>query len=198
VLEEVPSLELAATAVAVVLILRAIVLWRRVGVMGGRRRVESARARDLIGVAILVGALVYAMRMGRASPWFLVMLGAAVVAQLLGFYWRSAASGKSAPNPGQGATPAEPEVDFEDEDLLGCPSCGHAELIELDETSPLLAQLGSFTPVVAVICPSCGSLSGQVDDPKKIPIDAQHGTSLRAGPSTEDHEALEAPAEHDG
>jgi hypothetical protein len=197
VLEEVPSLELAATAVAVVLILRAIVLWRRVGVMRGRSRVESARARDLIGVAILVGALVYAMRMGRASSWFLLMVGAAIVAQLLGFYWRSAVSGKTASKP-EGVTPPEPEVDFEDEELLGCPSCGHAELIEIDESSPLVAQLGAFTPVVAAICPSCGALFGQVEQPEKVPIGAEHGTSLRKGPSTEDHEALEAPAEHDG
>jgi hypothetical protein len=198
VLEEVPSLELAATAVALVLILRAIVLWRRVGVMRGRSRVESARARDLIGVAILVGALVYAMRMGRASPWFLVMLGAAIVAQLLGFYWRSAVGGKTEAKAAPGTTPPEPEVDFEEEELLGCSSCGHAELIELDETSPLLAPLAAFTPIIAAICPSCGALSGQLEEPKKIPIDAQQGTSLRAGPSTEDHEALEAPAEHDG
>jgi hypothetical protein len=198
VLEEVPSLELAATAVTVVLILRAIVLWRRVGVMRGRSRVESARARDLIGVAILVGALVYAMRMGRASSWFLLMVSAAIVAQLLGFYWRSAVSGKSETKANGGAAATEPEVDFEDEELLGCSSCGHAELIELDESSPLLARLGSFTPVVAAICPSCGALSGQVEEPKKIPIDAEHGTSLRKGPSTEDHEALEAPSEHDG
>ena len=198
-LDELPSLELAASAVALVLSLRVVVLLgREKGLVRGRARVESARARDLIGVAILVGALVYAMRMGRASPWFLTTLGAAIVAQLLGFYWRAAASGKSEPPPAAGAKSAAPEVDFEDEELLGCPSCGHAELIELDETSPLLAPLGAFTPIIAVICPSCGALSGQVEEPKKIPIDAQHGTSLRTGPSTEDHEALEAPAEHDG
>lgn len=197
-LEEVPSLELAATAVTVVLLLRAFVLWRRVGIMRGRQRVESARARDLIGVAILVGALVYAMRIDRASTWFLAMVGVAIVAQLLGFYWRSAA-GAGATEPAQnGDAQREPEVDFEDEELWGCPSCGHAEMIELDESSPLLAQLGAFTPVVAAICPSCGALSGHVDEPGKIPVGGAHGTSLRKGPSTDDHEALEAPSEHDG
>lgn len=84
-LDELPSLEFAATAVAVVLALRSIMLWRKVGLVRGRTRIESARARDLIGLAILVGALVYAVRVERASTWFLIAVGVAVVAQLLGF-----------------------------------------------------------------------------------------------------------------
>jgi hypothetical protein len=195
VLDELPSLEFAATAVAVVLALRSIVLWRKVGLVRGRTRVESARARDLIGLAILVGAVVYAVRVERASTWFLIAVGVAVVAQLLGFYWRTAVG--TVPGPGT-PTPAEPEVDFEDEELLGCASCGHGTLIELDDDSPLLAGLSALTPVVASICPSCGALAGHVEDPAKIPIDAAHGTTRREGPSTAEHEALEEPTEHDG
>jgi hypothetical protein len=195
VLDELPSLEFAATAVAVVLALRSIVLWRKVGLVRGRTRIESARARDLIGLAILLGAMVYAVRIERASTWFLIAVGVAVVAQLLGFYWRTAVD--TAPKLGT-PTPAEPEVDFEDEELLGCASCGHGTLIELDDDSPLLAGLSALTPVVASICPSCGALAGHVDDPTKIPIDAAHGTTRREGPSTAEHEALEEPTEHDG
>jgi hypothetical protein len=195
VLDELPSLEFAATAVAVVLLLRALVLWRRVGIMRGVSRVESARARDLIGLAILAGAVLYAIRMERASTWFLGAVGVAVVAQLLGFYLRAAAK---APSPAKAGAPPDPEVELEDEELSGCPSCGHATLIELDESSPLLSALGALTPVIAVICPSCGTLSGHVEDPSRIPIDAAHGTSLREGPGTDDREALEAPTEHDG
>lgn len=194
-LDELPSLEFAATAVAVVLALRSIMLWRKVGLVRGRTRIESARARDLIGLAILVGALVYAVRVERASTWFLIAVGVAVVAQLLGFYSRTALS--TVPRPGP-PSPAEPEVDFEDEELLGCASCGHATLIELSDDSPLLAGLSALTPVVASICPSCGALAGHVEDPTKIPIDAAHGTTLREGPSTAEHEALEEPTEHDG
>jgi hypothetical protein len=199
VLDELPSLEFAATAVALVLGLRALVLWRKVGLVRGKTRVESARARDLIGLAILVGALVYAVRMERATTWFLVAVGIAVVALLLGFYWRAAVG--AATKPGDSArsdAAAEPEIDFEDEELLGCASCGHGTLIELDESSPLLAGLSALTPVFASVCPSCGALAGQVEDPAKIPIDAAHGTTRREGPSTSDHEALEEPTEHDG
>jgi hypothetical protein len=196
VLDELPSLEFAATAVAIVLSLRALVLWRRVGVMRGVSRVESARARDLIGLAILAGAVLYAIRIERASTWFLGAVAVAVVAQLLGFYLRAAAK---APAPLEaGARPPDPEVELEDEELTGCPSCGHATLIELDESSPLLSALGAFTPVIAIVCPSCGALSGHVEEPGRIPIDAAHGTSLREGPGTDEHEALEAPTEHDG
>ena len=194
-LDELPSLEFAATAVAVVLGLRTIVLWRKVELVRGRTRIESARARDLIGLAILVGALVYAVRVERASTWFLVAVGVAVVAQLLGFYWRTAVP--VAPKPGT-PPPAEPEVDFEDEELLGCASCGHGTLIELSDDSPLLVGLSVLTPVFASICPSCGALAGQVEDPTKIPIDEAHGTTRREGPSTAEHEALEEPTEHEG
>lgn len=194
-LDELPSLEFAATAVALVLGLRTLVLWRKVGLVRGRTRIESARARDLIGLAILIGALVYAVRVDRASTWFSSAVGVAVVAQLLGFYWRAAASTSPKPDPGNGS---EPEVDFEDEELLGCANCGHSTLIELDDGSPLLGGLTVYTPVVASICPSCGALAGHVEDPTKIPVDAAQGTSLREGPSTADHEALEEPREHDG
>lgn len=193
-LDELPSLEFAATAVAVVLSLRVLVLWRRVGVMRSVSRVESARARDLIGLVILAGAVLYAIRIERASTWFLTAVAVAVVAQMLGFYLRAAAK---VPVPKSGAV-SEPEVELDEEELTGCPNCGHATLIELDESSPLLSALGTFTPVIAIICPSCGALSGHVEDPNRIPIDAAHGTSLREGPATDEREALEAPTEHDG
>lgn len=195
-LDELPSLEFAATAVAVVLSLRALVLWRRVGIVRGVSRVESARARDLVGLAILAGAVLYAIRIERASTWFLTAVGVAVAAQLLGFYLRAAATASSSPAPP--GSPGDPEVELEDDELRGCPSCGHATLIELDESSPLLSAFGALTPVIAIVCPSCGALSGHVEDPSRIPIDAAHGTSLREGPATVDREALEAPTEHDG
>ncbi|HYJ11640.1 MAG TPA: hypothetical protein VEX18_21605, partial [Polyangiaceae bacterium] len=95
-LDELPSLELAATAVALVLSLRVFVLLgREKGLVRGRARVESARARDLVGLAILAGALVYAWRAGRATTWLLAASAIAIVAQLVGFYLRSSA-GKQA------------------------------------------------------------------------------------------------------
>jgi hypothetical protein len=76
--------------------------------------------------------------------------------------------------------------------------CGHGTLIDLDDAARLLGGLDALTPVTAAVCPNCGALSGQVDDPAAIPIGVEHGTSLRQSPSGEDAEALEEPTEHDG
>jgi hypothetical protein len=197
VLDELPSLEFAATAVAIVLSLRALRLARSASLDRRRSRVESGRARDLVGLAILAGALVYALGVARASTWFLVASGVAIAAQLCGFFLRAR------PAPQQSATPSSPlasgpELEVEDEELYACPQCGHGTLIEIDDPAALLGGLHQLTPVSAVICPSCGALSGQVDDPARIPIGAEHGTSRRHSPSTEDQEALEEPREHEG
>jgi hypothetical protein len=195
VLDELPSLEFAATAVAVVLTLRALRLRHSAALDRRRSRVESGRARDLIGLAILVGAIGYAFGVARASTWFLVASGIAIAAQLAGFYLRTSAPPSA---PASRASSSTPELEIEDEELFACPQCGHGTLIELDDPAPLLGGLNQLTPVVAVICPSCGALSGQVDDPAKVPIGAQHGTVLRQSPSSDDDEALEEPTEHEG
>jgi hypothetical protein len=193
VLDELPSLELAATAVAVVLLWRALVLSRGgAGLMQRRTKVESARARDLIGLVFLGGAVLYAVGTQRASTWFLVASGIAIVGQLLGFYFRAAARARAEHGP-----IVEIDDDGDDDDERGCPTCGHAKLIELDEAK-LLAGLSALTAVSAAVCPVCGTLTGAVEDPEKIPIGAEHGTSLRQSMSGEDQEALEEPREHDG
>jgi hypothetical protein len=199
-LDELPSLELAATAVALVLALRVVVLLgREAGLVRGRARVESARARDLIGLVILAGALLYAWRAERTTTWFLGAIGVAIVAQLLGFYLRAAASKRPAPAGIAGAPAAagsenddEPEGDDE-----RCPSCGNASLVELVDTERWLTGLQQATPVSAAVCPACGTLTGQVEDAKRIPVGPEHGTALRQSAST-DPEPLEEPAEHDG
>lgn len=193
-LDELPSLEIAATGVAVVLVLRALRL-SGAALVSRRDRVESARARDLIGLAILAGAIVYAFRIERATTWFLAAIGIAIAAQLAGFYLRT----KSQPSQaGNGSSPDGPELEVEEEELHGCPQCGHATLIGLTDPAQLMKGLHALTPVVAVVCPSCGAISGHVEDPAQIPIGAEHGTTLQRSLSTEDQEALEDPAEHDG
>jgi len=194
VLDELPSLEIAATAVAVVLVLRALRL-SGAALVSRRDRVESARARDLIGLAILAGAIVYAFRIERATTWFLGAVGVAIAAQLVGFYLRAKSQVPTSTN---GAVADGPELEVEEEELHGCPHCGHGTLIELTDPSQLMKGLHTLTPVVAVVCPSCGAISGHVEDPAQIPIGAEHGTTLQRSQSTEDQEALEDPAEHDG
>jgi hypothetical protein len=197
VLDELPSLELAATAVALVLLLRAFVLFGEgSGVLRGRERVESARARDLIGLAILVGAVVYAWRVQRASTWFLIASGVAIVAQLLGFYFRAAR--RAQPSPLPAGTTSSAELELGDEELDFCPSCGHSALIELVDSERYLTGLSRLTAVSAAVCPNCGTLTGQLEDPARIPVGSEHGTALRQAPAGSEQEALEEPAEHDG
>jgi hypothetical protein len=195
VLDELPSLELAATFVALVLLLRALLLSRGSrGLLFQRARVERGRARDLVGMVLIVGAALYTWGTQRASNWFLVACGVALLAQLAGFYWRSQANAKA-------GAPPQVEVEFgeDDEELLyACPSCGHAAVIEIDDPRKLLGGLSSLTGVSVWVCPSCGAVSGQVEDPARIPIGSEHGTVLRRSLESEDHEALEEPAEHDG
>lgn len=200
-LDELPTLELAATAVALVLSLRVLVLLgREKGLVRGRARVESARARDLVGLAILAGALVYAWRAGRATTWLLAASAIAIVAQLVGFYLRSAA-GKQTGAAGSQVSPGS-ELDGDDDDGDSdsderCPNCGNAALVELVDADRLLGGLNALTPVSAAVCPACGTLTGQVEDASRIPVGAEHGTALRQASGAEP-EPLEVPAEHDG
>jgi hypothetical protein len=195
VLDELPSLEIAATAVAVMLVWRVLQLSRGDGGLRRRRaRVESARARDLVGIALLAGAVVYAIRVQRASTWFLVASGLAILAQLVGLYFRVSARAEAKADPTVELAEAD---DGEDDEPQGCPSCGHGTLIELD-AARLLGGLSQLTPVFAAVCPNCGALSGSVEDPTRIPIGEGHGTTLRESLSGEDAEALQEPAEHDG
>ena len=205
-LDELPSLEFAATAVALVLSWRALVLARGgSGLSRRRRRADSARARDLVGLVLLGGAALYAVRVQRASTWFLVASGVAIVAQLVSFYFRAVALARATAAP---SVELDSSIDNEldsnldnelvEDELQGCPSCGHANLIRLDDTARLLGGLSQLTPVTARVCPHCGALSGHVDDPAQIPVGPEHGTSLRQSLSGEDQEALEEPTEHDG
>lgn len=202
-LDELPSLELAATAVALVLVLRAASLSAGgAGLLRRTRRVESGRARDLVGIAIIVGAMVYAIRVERASSWFLAACSLAVVAQLVGFYFRNVKPARASAEPSVQPAADNPangdDSDDEDDDANGCPNCGHATLIELEDTARLLGGLSALTPVTAAVCPQCGALSGHVEDPGKIPVGDGHGTRLQKSPSGDDAEALQDPTEHDG
>jgi hypothetical protein len=198
VLDELPSLELAATAVALVLLLRAFVLFGRgSGLLRGRERVESARARDLIGLAILVGAVAYAWGAQRASTWFVIASVVAIAAQLLGFYLRAAGQLPQSRQPNV-ADGSPTDLELGEEDLDICPSCGHGALVELLDSERYLAGLTQLTRVAAAVCPNCGALTGQVEDPASIPVGPEHGTALRQSPHSSEQEALEEPAEHDG
>ncbi len=188
-----PSLEFAATAVALVLVLRAVALWRGGdGRLRRRTRGESARARDLIGLVLVAGAVLYAWRTERATAWFLAASAVAILAQVVGFYFRAASRGL------QDDAPSIVVDEDADDEQVACPMCGHGTLIELQDTTVLLSGLSQLTRVTAAVCPDCGALSGQVEDPAKVPIGPEHGTALLKSPGGDGQEPLEEAAEHDG
>ena len=198
-LDELPSLEFAATAVALVLVLRAAQLSGGGDSLLRRRRRSDSRARDLVGIVIIAGAALYAVRVERASTWFLAACGVAIVAQLIGIYLRTTARARAAAEPSIEISSEDGDEDAADDDeLYGCPRCGHGTLIELDDTARLLAGLNQLTPVTAVVCPRCGALSGQVEDASQIPVGEAYGTSLRKSAIGDDEQALQEPTEHDG
>jgi hypothetical protein len=200
VLDEFPTLEFAATAVALVLLLRAaILLGKTSSLVGGEARIESARARDLVGAAVLASAVIYAVRVDRASTWFLIASGTALLAHCLGFYLRARARklARRAPNPELPVTLSdlgdEDELDSDEEDDVEdepavCVRCGSSDALEVTDTTRYLGGLSALGPLSAVVCRNCGALSGQLEEPLLLGVGPEHGTRLRS-PSSESNMA---------
>lgn len=187
-LDELPTLEFAATAVALALSLRALILLGKSSkLVRGEARIESARARDLVGAAVLASAVVYAVRVERASTWFLVASAVALLAQLLGYYLRSRAQKLPLARDAR-ATPLtrnadeeddDDEEEDEDEDANACPRCGGSDVVELTDSGRYLAGLSTLGRVSVEVCRTCGALSGQLENPGLLGVGAEHGTSSR-------------------
>jgi hypothetical protein len=198
--DEFPSLEFAATAVALALGVRVLVLLGRGSkLVSGKERVERARARDLVGAALLVGAVLYVVRVGRASDWFLVAAGVALLAQMTGFLLSSRLSAppvlSRSSESGRAADVPALEVHAEEE-LEACASCGSLELVELEGGARWLGELAQYGVQNLTVCRNCGALSGDVERAGQLPLGAPHGTRLLHAKS--DAEALEEPEEHQG
>jgi len=131
----------------------------------------------------------------------LVASGVALLAQLLSFYFRATALARANAAPSielDKSVELDSSIDNElDDELHACPSCGHANLIKLDDTARLMGGLSELTPVTAWCAPlRCAQRLRR--RPRPIPVGQEHGTSLRQSLSGEDQEALEEPSEHDG
>jgi len=169
------------------------------------RRGESGRARDLIVLAVLLGAMAFAALSSLlVGPWFLALAGAAAVLLIVGFVMRSRLRGveraelarigealaeglAQAPTPNS-ARPSLPSIDG------GCTACGeNVFLIARD------AALGSALPALGIhelrICKNCGLVAGQAHDPAALEVAALEELSV---PLDLDAEESSDDTEHDG
>jgi hypothetical protein len=144
------------------------------------RRIQSGRARDLIVLALLGSAVLYAWRSGLvASRWFylLSVLGCALLAfaalsrtRLLARSSESASKLRdvlvSSKKPDGATAVGDP-----------CPVCG--ALDEIVATEPEKLGVPSSLAIEELrICRACGALRGRVRDASAVPIGPEHGTAL--------------------
>ena len=169
------------------------------------RRAESGRARDLIVLAVLLGAMAFAILSSLlVSAWFLALAAASSLLLILGFSLRSRlrriervelgrigeALGRmlqAAPSAGS-ARRSLHSIDG------GCTACG--------ETLFLIAHdqaLGSSLPALGIhelrICKNCGFVTGQAEDRLALARGALEELSVAIDL---DGEASSDDTEHDG
>jgi hypothetical protein len=169
------------------------------------RRGESGRARDLIVLAVLLGAMAFAALSGLpVSSWFQALAGAAALLLVVGYVMRSrlrqverlefvrigdavAESLARAPGVSSGR-PSLHSIDG------GCAACGENVFLVARD-----AALGSSLPALGIhelrICKNCGLVAGQAQDPGALAKAALEELSV---PLDLDSEASSDDTEHDG
>jgi len=160
------------------------------------RRIQSGGARDLVVMAVLVGAALYARTSQLlVSPWFYALLalgsalllwGAIVRRGLLAFTRQAANELIS----------AAAELAPKREDIpSNCSACGSPDQLTVLEPGRLDGSLKLGLESVR-ICRTCGHVDGQVGDPGAIPVGPQFGTALvAAGPPSEETRTEDEEAE---
>jgi len=169
------------------------------------RRAESGRARDLIVLAVLLGAMAFAaLSRLPVSAWFQALAGAASLLLVVGYVMRSrlrrvereqfvrigeALAESLTLSPALG--PSRPSLHSIDG---GCPACGeNVFLIARD------AALGASLPALGIhelrICKNCGLVAGQAHDPAALARAALEELSV---PLELDSEESSDDTEHDG
>ena len=161
------------------------------------QRVGTRRARDMVVLVLLGGAVLYALSADRApSIVFYVLCGAgavllarsiviqrgmldeilAVRAPLTDAVVRAARSQPGAPRPRRSRSPRRPTGS----ELAPCAACGGSELIVVRDPKTAGIDLGSLGSTKRVIvCRECGHATFRVASPGDVPIGEAHGTSLK-------------------
>ncbi|HEX3776065.1 MAG TPA: hypothetical protein VHV51_16450 [Polyangiaceae bacterium] len=169
------------------------------------RRAESGRARDLIVLAVLLGAMAFAV-LSRlpVSSWFHGLAGVAALLLVMGYFMRSrlrrvereefvrigqalSESLSQAPGPRSGR-PSLHSIDG------GCTVCGENLFLVARD-----GALGNALPLLGIhelrICKNCGFVSGQAEDREALNRGALEELSV---PIDLDAEASADDPEHDG
>jgi hypothetical protein len=169
------------------------------------QRAESGRARDLIVLVVLLGAMAFAA-LSRlvVGSWFQALAGAAALLSGVGYVMRSrlrqaerreflriAAALAESLAQAPGAKSGRPSLHSIDG---GCTACGeNVFLIARD------AALGASLPLLGIhalrICKNCGLVSGLAEDPEALNRAALEELSV---PLDLDSEASSDDTEHDG
>ena len=145
------------------------------------RRIQSSRARDLIVLALLGSAVLYAWRSRLvASHWFYLMsgLGCALIAFAALSRTRLLVRSSEAAADLRDVLVSEKKPERA---AVGdpCPVCG--ELDEIVVTEPERLGMPRELEVEELrVCRACGALRGRVRDPSAVPIGPEHGTTLVA------------------
>jgi hypothetical protein len=167
------------------------------------QRVQSGRARDLIVLAVLLGAALYARASGLGvRPIFypLLAVGSALILwtvfsrrRVLDLTRNARASlidaaANAAARPDRSA--------LRSSIAEGCPLCGSLDSIVV--TDPARARLTHLGIEAMSICRSCGHVVGEARDPAAIAVGPEHGTDLAFPPPTSTGEALSEGEEPQG
>jgi hypothetical protein len=163
-----------------------------------RERVQSGRARDLLVALVLIGAVFVAARSGMAHSVLYLLAAAGALLAASGFVLRPRLIDRVERASSRLLDAAVESLD-QSRSFGGepCPACGRVEAIVVspDTLGNGAAKLGV---VELRICRNCGYLQGSVEDPKRIPLGPEHGTSLSADRASLPGEEPAPPTEHEG
>jgi len=169
------------------------------------RRGESGRARDLIVLAVLIGAMAFAVLSNLlVSSWFHGLAAIASLLVIVGYVMRSRLRSIERAELGRigdalrrmlQASPSVPSARRSLHSIEGgCTVCGQTVFLVARD-----AALGASLPILGIhelrICKNCGFVSGQAEDSEALAAGALQELSV---PLELEDEASSDDTEHDG
>jgi hypothetical protein len=155
-------------------------------------RIQSSRGRDLVVLAVLVSALLYASRADLAiGTLFYVMVGLGCVLIVYSVVARRSLLDRTRAASAELIAASSKLVANDVRGVVGsCSQCGALEHIALADPERLdgLSRLGVEE---LRICRNCGHIDGQVRDAAAVPVSAELGTRLVATSGSEEEQRAE-------
>jgi len=171
------------------------------GVSRARRRLQTGRARDLVLLAVLFGALAYGLGGGlNASVWFLLLIAGACAVLVAGFSLRGRVAREISSSASELLAAAATSRATAPGALSDgpCRACGDSEQIVLQDPGALGPAPWGLGVLSLRICRNCGELHGKIKDPEQIPIGPAHGTILAVTRDPGGLAVAANPREHEG